>query len=114
MRPADGGAVVLVGEFFVACFASFSGLVGGGVGQEGVSGGFPAGSGVGEVADDESGFLVRVVSDADGLVFGAGVLGAAVGDAGGAQGGEGDRVVAAFGEEVAAEAEHVRPPLQAR
>ena len=57
--------------------------------------------------------FVGVVDGADGLVFGAGVLGAPVEDAGGAQGGEGDGVVAAFGEEVAAEAEHVRPPLQA-
>ena len=72
----------MAGEFFVSGLASFSGLVGGGAGQEGIAGGFPAGCGVGEVADDEGGFLVGVVGGADGAVFGAGVLGAAVGDAG--------------------------------
>jgi hypothetical protein len=30
-----------------------TGLIGGGVGEQGVSGGFPAGSDVGESADDE-------------------------------------------------------------
>ena len=46
-------------------------------------------------------------------MFGAGVVvAAAVGDAGLAQGGEGDGVAAGFGEEVAAEAEHVRPAAQ--
>src|SRR5580704_8775971 len=42
----------------------------------------------------------------------SGVLLSAVGDAGLAEGGEGDGVAAAFGEEVAAEAEHVRPAAQ--
>ena len=44
--------------------------------------------------------------------LGAGGVGAAVGDAGGAQQAEGDRVAAGLGEEVAAEAEHVRPAAQ--
>jgi hypothetical protein len=30
-----GGGVVLVGEFFVSCLVSFSGLVGGGAGEAG-------------------------------------------------------------------------------
>ena len=45
-------------------------------------------------------------------VVGSGVVVAAVGDAGLAEGGEGDGVAAGFGEEVAAEAEHVRPAAQ--
>ncbi len=75
----------MVGNFLVPSLVAFSGLVGGGVGQEGVADGFPAGSGVSEVADDEGGFLVCVLGGTDGLVLGAGVLGAAVGDAGVAQ-----------------------------
>ena len=47
-----------------------------------------------------------------GRVVGSGVLVAPVGDAGLAEGGEGDGVAAGFGEEVAAEAEHVRPAAQ--
>src|SRR5208283_2204182 len=62
---AADSAVVLIGQFVVSGFASFSGLVGGGAREEGVSGGFPAGSGVGQVADDEGGFLVRMLSGAD-------------------------------------------------
>jgi hypothetical protein len=42
----------------------------------------------------------------------SGVVVAAVGDASVAEGGEGDGVAARFGEEVAAEAEHVRPAAQ--
>ena len=94
---AAGDTVILIGEFFVSCFASFPGLVGGGAGEESVSGGFPAGSGVGQVADDQRGFFIAgVVGGADAGVVGARVLGAAVDDAGGAQGGEGDGVVAAL------------------
>lgn len=80
-----------MGEFFAADGASLSGLVCGGVGEEGVSGGFPAGSGVGEIADDERRFVVKVGLTVECVcgVFVAGVLGAAVADAGGAQGGEG-------------------------
>jgi hypothetical protein len=45
-----------VGEFVACGLAAFSGLVGGGVGEEGVAAGCPAGSGVGEVP------MMRVVS----------------------------------------------------
>ena len=49
MRPARAkSAAVFVGEFVASGFAAFAGLVGGGVGEEGVSGGVPAGSGVGQ------------------------------------------------------------------
>ena len=58
--------------------AAFAGLVGGGVGEQGVAAGFPAGSGVGEGADDQDGFVVGVVGGADGSVFGSGVLAAPV------------------------------------
>ena len=63
MRPA--GQLVLLyslGDFFASGLVAFSGLVGGGAGEEGVSGGFPAGSGVGEVADDQRGFLIAAWS----------------------------------------------------
>jgi hypothetical protein len=46
------------------------------------------------------------------VVFGSAVLAAAVRDACGAQDAEGDGVAAGFGEEVAAEAEHVCPALE--
>src|SRR6185437_4414887 len=88
-------------------------LVGCGVCEQGVAAGFPSGSGVGEGADDQGGFVVGVVGGADGAVFGSGVLAAAVGDAGLAQVAEADGVAAGFGEEVAAEAEHVGPAAQA-
>src|SRR5205823_2425905 len=84
-----------------------------GVGEQRVTGGLPAGSGVGEGPDDEDGFLVGVVGGADRSVVGSGVLAAPVGDAGLAQVGEADGVAAGFGQEVAAEAEHVRPAAQA-
>ena len=48
-----------------------------------------------------------------GHVQGRGPAAPAVSDAGGAQGSKGDRVVTAFGQEMAAEAEHVSPPLEA-
>ena len=72
-----------------------------------------AGSGVGEGADDEDGFVAGVVGGADGAVFGAGVLAAPVADAGLAQVAEPEGVAAGFGREVAAEAEHVSPASQA-
>src|SRR6266498_3409786 len=107
------GLDVFVGELVASGFAAFAGLVGGGVGEQRVAAGFPAGSGVGEGADDEGGFVVGVVGGADGAVVGSGVLAAAVGDAGLAQVAEPDGVAAGFGEEVAAEAEHVGPAAQA-
>ena len=51
--------------------AAFAGLVGGGVGEQGIAAGFPAGSGEAEGADDQDGFVVGVVGGADGSVFGA-------------------------------------------
>ena len=110
---ASTGMVIFVGEFVASGLAAFAGLVGGGVGEQGVAAGFPAGSGVGEGADDEDGFVVGVVGGADGAVFGSGVLAAPVADAGLAQVAEPDGVAAGFGQEVAAEAEHVRPAPQA-
>ena len=86
----------MMGEVFASGFAPASGLVGGGVGEEGVSGGFPAGADVAEVADDEGGFFLKVVGGADGVVFGTGCLVAPVEDPDGAQGAEGDRVVTSF------------------
>jgi hypothetical protein len=56
--------------------------------------------------------VVGVVRGADGSVFGSGVLAAPVGDAGIAEVAEAEGVVAAFGEELAAEAEHVRPAAE--
>ena len=88
-------------------------MVGGGVGEQGVAAGCPSGSGVGEGADDEGGFVVGVVGGADGSVFGSGVVAAPVDDAGLAEVAEADGVAAGFGEEVAAEAEHVGPAAQA-
>ena len=71
---AGSCAVVFVGEFVASGLAAFAGLVGGGVGEEGVAAGFPAGSGVGEGADDQGGLVVGVVGGADGSVFGTGEL----------------------------------------
>ena len=42
-------------QFFARDRLAFAGDGGGGVGEEGVAGGVPAGAGVGEVADDEDG-----------------------------------------------------------
>jgi hypothetical protein len=97
----------------VSGLAAFSGLVGGGVGEEGVAAGCPSGSGVGEGADDEGGFLVGVVGGPDGSVFGSGVVAAPVDDAGLAEVLKTDGVAAGFSQEVAAEAEHVGPAAQA-
>ena len=55
---------------------------------------FPAGSGVGEGADDQDGFLTGVVGSADGFVFGSRVLMTPVADARLAQVTEPDRVAA--------------------
>jgi len=102
-------------EDLAACgVAAFAGLVGGGVGQEGVSEGAPAGSGVGQADDGDRRFGVKVVLTRERRVGGAGVLVPPVGDAGLAEGGEGDGVAAGLGEGVAAEAEHVRPAAQGR
>src|SRR6266487_5125876 len=58
---ADRYAAVFVGELVASGLAAFAGLVGGGVGEEGVAAGFPAGSGEAEGADDQGGFVVGVV-----------------------------------------------------
>ena len=80
---ASTGTVVFVGELIMSGVAAFAGLVGGGVGEQRVAGGFPAGSGVGEGADDQDGLLVvGVVGGADGAMVRSGVLAAPVGDAG--------------------------------
>src|SRR4051812_11264758 len=91
----------------VACASvPLAGGCGCGVGEHGVAGVAPARAGVGEGIDDDGCFLVVL----GGLVVV--VDGAPPDDAGVAQDAEGDRVAAALGEEVAAEAEHVRPPAQ--
>src|SRR5215472_14476425 len=110
---AGGAMVVFVGELVASGLAAFAGLVGGGVGEQRVSGRAPAGSGEAVGADDQDGFLVGVVGGADGSVVGSGVLAAPVADADLAQVGEPEGVTAGLGQEVAAEAEHVRPAAQA-
>jgi hypothetical protein len=102
------------GNFLARDCLAFACLVGGGVGEQGVAGGVPAGAGVGEVADDEDGLLVGVglvpvVRRVGGCVHVLLVSGSSPGGALGAEFAEGHGVVAGFGEEVAAEAEHVRP-----
>ncbi|MEU8801017.1 hypothetical protein [Spirillospora sp. NPDC048819] len=75
-------------EFFASGLVSSAGLVGGGVGQEGVSGGFPAGADVGQAGEDDRGLGVKVVltfKPLVGVVRSLG-LGAAIQDACGAQG----------------------------
>jgi hypothetical protein len=104
---------VFGGEFVVSGLTVFAGLIGGGVSEQSVAGCPPAGSDVGEGADDQGRFVVGVVGGADGPVFGSGVLAAPVGDAGLAEVAEAEGVVAGFGEEVAAEAGHVGPSPQA-
>jgi hypothetical protein len=92
------GAVVFVGELVASGLAAFAGLVGGGVGEQCVSGGAPAGSGVGEGADDQDGFFFAgVVGGADGSVVRSRVLASPVCDAGLAQISEPDGVAAGFG-----------------
>ena len=108
---ASGTAGVFGGEFVAPGLAPFAGLVGGGIGKERVCGGVPAGPGKGQPVEDERGSCI--VAAFDRAVFEAGVLMAAVGDAGLAEGGEGDGVAARLGEEMTAEAEHVRPAAQA-
>src|SRR6266542_1709637 len=94
-----------MGELFAGSCSSLAGERGAGVGEQGVTGGVPAGSGVGEQVDHEGGLLSVVGGDGAGL-------GAAPDDAAVTQDAEGDRVAAAFGEEVSAEAEHVCPAAQ--
>src|SRR5215216_3965094 len=93
---------------------SGAGEGGGGVGEQGVAGGVPAGAGEGEGADDEGGFLAYVVGGADGagVLVGLVLVVTAKLHADVAQEPEGDRAAAGFGEEVAAEAEHVGPAAQ--
>jgi hypothetical protein len=107
----DGGPV-LVGEFFASGFASPACLVGGGVGEEGIPGCSPPGSGVAEGADDEDGFFFGMVGGTDRAVFWSGALVSPVEGPGFAESSEGDGVAASFGEEVAAESEHVCPAAQ--
>ena len=84
---------MFVGEFVVPGLAAFAGLVGRSVGEQGIAGVAPTGSGVAKGADDQDGFLVvGVVGGADGSVFGSGVLAAPVADAGLAQIAEADGV----------------------
>ena len=89
----------------------FAGLRGGGECQLAFGGGGVAGAGVVPGSDEQDRAFVEVA--APGVFLAVRVaLGAAVGDAGLAQLAEGDRVAAGFGEEVAAVAEHVGPPVQ--
>ncbi len=44
--PFGRSAAIFVGEMVASSLAAFAGLVGGGVGEQGVADGFPAGSGV--------------------------------------------------------------------
>jgi hypothetical protein len=62
--------VILIGEFVASGLAAFAGLVGGGVGEQRVAGGFPAGSGVGEGADDEDGVLPVIQGERGGVIAG--------------------------------------------
>ena len=73
--PSSTSAVIFLGELVVSGLATFAGLVGGGVSEQGVAAGFPSGSGVGEGADDQGGFVVGVVGGADGSVFGSQISG---------------------------------------
>src|SRR5688500_18191659 len=75
---------------------SLAGHGGGGVGQESIAEGVPAGAGVVQGRDDQGGFLVVL----RGFVA---MLGAAPDDAPVAQDAESDGVAAALGQEVAAE-----------
>ena len=63
---------VFVCEFFASGLASSACEIGRSAGEKCVSGGFPAGSGVAEVADDECGFFAGVVRAADGAVLRSG------------------------------------------
>ena len=106
-------AVVFVGELVASSLtASAACLIGSGVGQERVSGGLPPGSGVRQPVEDERGFVVKILLTVNGSVSGPGGLGALVGDPGFSERLEGDGVAAAFGEEMAAEPQHVRPAGQ--
>src|ERR1700690_3381536 len=106
------GIEILTASLHASGFAAFPGLVCCGVGEEGVSESAPAGSGVRQADDDGGWFGVGLFLSIEGRVVGTGVVVAAIGDAGLAEGCEGGGVAAGFGEEVAAEAEHVCPPSQ--
>ena len=74
------------------------------------SGGVP-GSGIFPGADSQHYAVIE--RPAPGIALAAGMAGGAeVVDAGAAQGGEGDRVAVGFGQEVAAVAEGMRPPVE--
>src|SRR5215468_5635442 len=96
----SGGHEFLAGDAVV-----LAGACGGGEGELALGGGGVAGSGVLPGGDQQDGVLVEVA--APGVFLAVGVpLGAAVGEAGLAELGEGDRVAVGFGQEVAAVAEH--------
>src|SRR5690606_1395227 len=101
------GCVSTMGKLFACDGSPFACQGGGGVGQQGVSGGFPSGAGVGEPVDDQGGFLLVLLV----LVMCRGLC-AAPGGTQLPEVAEGDRVGAGFGEEVAAVAEHVCPAAQ--
>src|SRR5947207_3328833 len=101
MRSTSGVGLFSAG----AC--SLSGEGGSGVGEQGVASGVPAGAGEGEEVDHEGRLVLGWLG---GARWG---FAAAVDDALVAQDAEADRIAAALGEEVAAEAEHVCPPAQA-
>ncbi len=88
-----------MGTFFPADTTALPSLPCGGVGEQRVTFAQPAGPDVGQGADGDrvNGFVV---------------LGAAVGGTGVPEQAEGDGVAPSFGEEVAAEAEHVCPATQ--
>src|SRR5687768_9606906 len=92
---------------------SFASECGGGHGEYGVGVGVPADACEGERSDDQSGLVEVESAMGDRLGGFRGVdLDPPVRDAGASEFGEGDGVAACFGKEVAAEAEHVRPPTQ--
>ena len=70
--------VIFVGEFVASGLAAFAGLVGGGVGQEGVAEGSPSGSGVGQGGKDDGRFDVKIVLTFGRCVVGSGFLVTAV------------------------------------
>src|SRR6266446_1936823 len=102
------------GHEFLACDAVVvAGACGGGEGELPLGRGGVAGSGVLPGRDQQDGVLVEVA--APGVFLAVGMpLGAAVGEAGLAELGEGDRVAMKLGEEMAAIAQHVGPPVEAK
>src|SRR6516164_3721730 len=89
--------------------ASAARLIGSGIRQESVSGRSPAGSDIGQPVEDERGFTVNVFLTVNRPVARPGSLRTLVDDASLSEHLEGNGVAAAFGEEMAAETEHVRP-----